>query len=67
MRDSSALVYLFGTLECWRAGFKPVTAGVSDINGLTAQAVAASGLQLAGWIANGIDRAMVHVEENLAT
>lgn len=34
---------------------------------LTAQSVRASGLRLAGWIANGIDPAMAHVEENLAT
>ena len=33
---------------------------------LTAQAVRARGLKLAGWIANGIDPAMTQAEENLA-
>lgn len=33
---------------------------------LSAQAIAASGLQLAGWVANRIDPAMARFEENLA-
>jgi dethiobiotin synthetase len=34
---------------------------------LAARAIHASGLRLAGWIANGIDPAMAHAEANLAT
>jgi dethiobiotin synthetase len=34
---------------------------------LTEQAIAARGLKLAGWVANGIDPAMARVDENLAT
>lgn len=34
---------------------------------LTAEAIVRDGLRLAGWVANGIDPAMVAVEENLAT
>ena len=34
---------------------------------LTAQAIHAAGLPLAGWVANGIDRQMLALEENIAT
>lgn len=34
---------------------------------LTAQAIHAAGLPLAGWVANGIDRRMLALEENIAT
>ncbi|MBS0298910.1 MAG: dethiobiotin synthase [Proteobacteria bacterium] len=34
---------------------------------LTAQAICAAGLSLAGWVANGIDPQMMMLEENIAT
>lgn len=34
---------------------------------LTAEAIAARGLRLAGWVANGIDPQMAHAERNLAS
>jgi dethiobiotin synthetase len=34
---------------------------------LTAEAIAARGLTLAGWIANRIDPAMAHQQENIAS